>query len=150
MIIREGTINEIDKIYKLGEAVDEFDTTDEIVIFWPKHILRNCIESQSDWLLVAEENQQLIGFIICNNSPVFKKAVIENVFVSPQYRKKGVAKKLLDYLLNEIKSTDCEYVVIFAEGDNNTAIDFYVQNGFNRGKNFAWIDKALSKEFSKS
>ena len=150
MIIREAKINDIDKIHKLGERVDEFDTTDEVVTFWPKHILSNCIKSESDWLLVAEENSEIIGFIICNNSPVFKKAVIENIFVSPQYRKKGIGKKLLDALLNKIGSTDCEYIVIFAEDDNDTATDFYVSNGFNRGKNFAWIDKVLSKEFSKS
>ena len=149
MIIREATINDIDKIHRLGEHVDEFNTTDEVVTFWPKHILSNCIKSKSDWLLVAEENSEIIGFIICNNSPIFKKAVIENVFVSPQHRKKGVGKKLLDTLLGKIATTDCEYIVIFAEDDNDTAIDFYVSNGFNRGKNFAWIDKVLSEKFSK-
>jgi len=149
MTIRQATINDIDEIHKLGEHVDEFDTTEEVVTFWPKHILKNCIESKNDWLLVAEENSEIIGFIICNNSPVFKKAVIENIFVSPQHRKKGVGQKLLGSLMDQVKSIDCEYVVIFTEEDNNTAIDFYVKNGFNRGKNFAWIDKVLSKEFSK-
>lgn len=74
MTIRQATIKDIDKIHKLGKHVDEFDTTDKVVTFWPKHILKNCIESENDWLLIAEENSEIIGFIICNNSPVFKKA----------------------------------------------------------------------------
>ena len=56
MIIKEAKINNIDEVYKLGKYVDEFNTTDEVTTFWPKHILKNCIESRTDWLLIAEEN----------------------------------------------------------------------------------------------
>jgi ribosomal protein S18 acetylase RimI-like enzyme len=149
MIIREATLKDVDSIHKLGENVDEFNTTEEVVTFWPKHILQNCIESKTDWIMVAEEDGEIIGFTICNNSLVFKKAVIENIFVSPQHRKKGVGKKLLNAIVDKIKSTDCEYIAIFTEDNNDTAIDFYVRNGFTKGKNFAWIDMVLSDKFSK-
>ncbi|MDO8507391.1 MAG: GNAT family N-acetyltransferase [bacterium] len=149
MIIREAKISDIAEIRKLGANVYEFSTTEEVVTFWPEHILRNCVESKTDWLLVAEKDSEIIGFIICNNSRVFKKAVIENVFVSPLHRKKGVGKKLLESLLAKIQLTDCEYVAVATGDNNNTAISFYVKNGFNRGGNFAWMDKVLSEKFSK-
>ena len=150
MTIREATIDDLNKIHNLGKTVEEFNVSDEAATFWPKHILRNCIESKTDWLILAEENNEILGFTIVNNSPVFKKAIIENIFVSPQHRKKGVGKKLLAAAVERIRETDCEYICILTEVDNNTAINFYVSNGFNRGKNFAWLDRVLSDEFSKS
>lgn len=147
--IRKATLKDVDAIHALGENVEEFDTTEEVVVFWPKHIIKNCIESQTDWLLVAEDEGEIIGFIICNNSPVFKKAVIENMFVKPEYRNKGIGKQLLATLLPLIKSTGCEYIALYTESDNKQAIEFYTKNGFNRGKDFAWIDLVLSEEFAK-
>jgi ribosomal protein S18 acetylase RimI-like enzyme len=149
LIIKEASVDDIDEIHRLGEDVQEFDTTEEVVTFWPKHILKNCIDSKSDWILVARLDRKIVGFIICNNSPVFKKAVIENIYVEPKYRRNGIGKELLKALQKKISSTDCEYVVVFTEDDNDTSIGFYTSQGFNRGKNFAWIDKVLSKEFSK-
>lgn len=149
MIIREAKISDIAEIQKLGANIDEFNTTKEVVTFWPEHILRNCVESKTDWLLVAEKDSKIIGFIICNNSSVFKKAVIENIFVSSLHRKKGVGKRLLESLLDKIHLTDCEYVAVATGENNDTAISFYIKNGFNRGENFAWMDKVLSEKFSK-
>lgn len=148
MIIREAKLEDVDKIYNLGKVVEEFNVSGEAATFWPKHILRNCIKSKTDWLILAEENDEILGFTIINNSPVFKKAVIENIFVTPQHRKKGIGKKLLTAAVEKIRETDCEYICILTEADNETAIDFYVGSGFNRGKNFAWLDKVLSDEFS--
>ncbi len=147
MNIREAIISDINKIHKLGESIDEFNTTEKVVTFWPKHILRNCIKSKTDWLLIAQENSKIIGFIICNNSPIFKKAVIENIYVSPLHQRKKVGEKLLKSLFKKIESTDCEYIVVFTEDNNSTALDFFIKNGLNKGKKFIWIDKVLSKEF---
>ncbi|MFH0854778.1 MAG: GNAT family N-acetyltransferase [bacterium] len=148
MKIRKAIIADIDRIHALGSTVNEFAVSDETVIFWPKHILRNCIESKTDWLLIAEENEAIAGFVIINNSPVFKKAIIENIYVFPQLREKGVAKKLLTTALDLINSTDCEYICALMDDDK--AIKFYESNGFKKGRNFAWLDKVLSKEFSKA
>jgi ribosomal protein S18 acetylase RimI-like enzyme len=147
--IREATIQDVNKIHKLGENVEEFDTTEEVVSFWPKQIILNCIESNTDWLFLAEKDEEIVGFIICNNSPVFKKAVIENLYVNPEHRNQGIGKQLLDLLITTVKSAGCEYVALYTESENKKSIDFYIKNGFNRGKDFAWIDLVLSEEFSK-
>lgn len=88
MQIREATINDIDNIHNLGKQVDEFNVTNKVVTFWPKHILKNCIESDTDRLIIAEDKKEIIGFLIVNNNPTFKKAIIENIYITPQYRKK--------------------------------------------------------------
>lgn len=148
MKIREAITADIDKIHILGNSVNEFNVSNEVVTFWPKHILHNCIVSETDYMLIAEEKNKIIGFIIINNSPVFKKAIIENIFVSPHLRRRGVAKKLLTAAINKVVSTDCEYICTLTENNSNAA-DFYISNGFNKGKNFVWLDKIFSDKFSK-
>lgn len=59
MTIREATLNDIDKIHDLGRMVEEFNVSDETATFWPKHILRHCIQSKTDWLILAEENGEM-------------------------------------------------------------------------------------------
>ncbi|MFH1899974.1 MAG: GNAT family N-acetyltransferase [Patescibacteria group bacterium] len=148
MNIRKAITSDIDAIHALGSAVEEFSVSNKVVTFWPKHILLNCANSETDLLLIAEEKDEIIGFIIVNNSLVFKKAIVENIFVSPRFREQGAAKKLLTVALDLINATDCEYICALMDDDK--AIQFYESNGFKKGRNFAWLDKVISKEFSKS
>jgi ribosomal protein S18 acetylase RimI-like enzyme len=150
MKIRKAKISDAIKIYQLGKKISEFSVSKETVNFWPLHILKNCIKSKSDWIIVAENINEIIGFVVINNSIVFRKAIIENIFVSVNHRNKGVAKKLLLFALNKIKLSGCEYVCTLTEERNKKALGFYIKNGFNKGKNFRWLNKTLSKKFKKS
>lgn len=149
MDIKTATLEDIDTIIKLGSSINEFQVSDEVVTFWPKNVLIDCIKSKNNPIFVAKENKQIIGFIIANYNPSFKKAIIENIFVNPDFRGKEVGKLLLDNLLDKLKELGCEYVCSLTEIENNVAVKFYLNNKFNRGINCVWIDKILDKSFKK-
>ena len=149
MKIKTATLKDIDTIIELGNSVNEFQVSTEVVIFWPKDVLIDCIKSKNNPILVAKENKQIVGFIIANYNHSFKKAIIENIFVDPNYRGKEVGKLLLNNLLDKLKELDCEYVCSLTEIENNVAIKFYLNNSFNKGINCVWIDKILNKSFKK-
>lgn len=149
MKIRNAEIKDIDKIHNLGCNVEEFNTTEEVVVFWPKKILENCVKSKTDFILVAENNDEIVGFTIANYSPVFKKATIENVFVRPDSRDQKIGKQLIQELTSKLNKINCEYICILTENNNTCAIGFYEKMGFNRGIDCAWMDKVLSKDFKR-
>jgi GNAT superfamily N-acetyltransferase len=149
MDIQTATLEDIDTIIKLGNSVNEFQVSNEVVTFWPKDVLIDCIKSKNNPIFVTKENKQIIGFIIANYNPSFKKAIIENIFVDPNFRGKDVGKLLLDNLLNKLKELCCEYVCSLPEIENNVAVKFYLNNNFNRGINCVWIDKILDESFKK-
>lgn len=60
MNIRKAIALDIDAIHTLGSTVNEFNVSDEVVTFWPKHILLNCVNSKTDLLLIAEEKDEII------------------------------------------------------------------------------------------
>ncbi len=147
MDIKTATIEDVDTIIKLGNSVNEFQVSDEVVVFWPKNVLIDCIKNKNNPIFVAKENKQIIGFIVANYNSSFKKAIIENIFVIPNFRGKEVGKLLLDNLLKELKELGCEYVCSLAEIENDIAVKFYINNGFNKGINYVWVDKILNESF---
>lgn len=152
MIIRDAEEKDIDQIYQIGKSVKEFGDSKDVTTFWPKHVLRSCIKSKTDWLIIAEENDKIFGFVVVNYSPVFKKAVVENVFVSPQHRGRDIGKKLLAEAIKKIQKTGCEYTCVIVQRDNQSAINFYLKNdfkyGFEKNKSFVWLERVLSKKFA--
>ncbi|MFH1291162.1 MAG: GNAT family N-acetyltransferase [archaeon] len=149
MEIKTATLKDIDTIIELGNSVNEFQVSKEVVTFWPKNVLIDCVKSNNNPILVATENKHIIGFIIANYNPSFKKAIIENIFVSSNFRGKEVGKLLLDNLLDKLKELGCEYVCSLTEIENNVAVKFYLNNNFNKGINCVWIDKILDESFKK-
>jgi len=148
MEIREAVVGDVDEIWNIGKGVEEFDTTDEVVTFWPKYVLRDCVKSESDFVVVAEEGK-IVGFVIANYNATFRKAVIENVFVDAEFRGSGVGKKLVDSVTEKLVGIGCEYICLLTESDNKDSIEFYKKIGFNRGIDCVWMDKVIGSGFSK-
>lgn len=150
IVVENAKLSDIEEIFKLGNSVNEFKVSDKVVNFWPKEVLLDCAKSETDFILAAKKNSKLVGFIIAQYSPNFKKAVIENIFVKLEFRNHGVGKKLLESLLQKLKQKRCEYVCTLVESGSENSIEFYTTNGFNRGIDCIWLDKILSKSFEKS
>ena len=148
MKVRSATLWDVDAIVKLGKSVNEFQVSDQTVTFWPKNVLRAAIKSKNP-VLIAEEEGREIGFIIANYNPSLKKAIIENIYVNPKYRRQDIGKQLLDHLLIALKKLKCEYVCSLADYTNKAAVEFYVKNGFTKGMHCVWLDTVLGKSFKK-
>jgi len=149
MEIRTPIAQDINEIIKIGNTVNEFQVSDEVVTFWTKAVLVDCINSKQNPILIAEENEQIVGFIIANYNPCFKKAIVENIFVKPEYRGGNIGETLLKCLLEKLILLKCEYACSLVEESSSTAVDFYIKNGFNRGINCVWLDLILNKSFKK-
>ena len=124
----------------------EFKTAENVVLFWPKATLENCIDKEDILFYVVEEEDKIIGFSIVNLNQSLGKAEIENIYVLPEYRKNKIGTAILDQILQELKSRNYNNVNCLAD----EATEFYKRYGFTKGKNFAWMDMVLSDEFKRS
>ena len=106
--IREGRKEDLDGVVDLWQRLAKQHEAmgDEFALRW---------RSKKDWsdyirlkyseistkLIVAEEEGEVVGFMLCMlspNAPIFrdrKIGLISDVFVIPQRRRKGVAEKML-------------------------------------------------------
>ena len=59
-----------------------------------------------------------------------ERSATENVFVLPEWQKKGVARSLLSTALNELKKQGKTMATLGTHGDNRKAIHLYTQVGY--------------------
>ena len=144
MTIRKALLQDVEKIWELGD-VKEFETSEDIVTFWPKSILENCINKLDVMILVLEEENIIIGFMITNINSSLKKAELENIYVMAEYRCQGYGKALLQRTIEELAKLEIENVCAMS----NDAVDFLLKNNFTKGNQFYWMDLALSDRFIK-
>jgi len=145
--IRTATLNDVGTIHRLGESVSEFSVSGTTVTFWPEDVLQDAIESDDVVVLVAEDQQQIVGFIIASYSRGLLKTTIENIYVIPENRSKGLGDKMLATLLQVLSERKCEYVATLIPTDARNALSLYERAGFTRGETLLWLDKSLSDNF---
>jgi N-acetylglutamate synthase and related acetyltransferases len=143
--IRVAEKNDINKIWELGKEVGEFETAENIVIFWPVRILNNCINKEDVMILVVEFDKEIIGFSISNINKSLCKAELENIYIKNEYRNNGYGSSLLNKTLEELKNRNVENVCVMA----SDIVEFFVKYSFTKGNKFYWMDLALSERFKK-
>lgn len=143
MKIRIAKKEDVEQIENIGNHVSEFKTAENVVIFWPKEILENCINKEDILFYVAETENKIIGFSLVNLNKSLGKAEIENIYVLPKYRKNKIGTAILDEILQELKIREYNNVNCLAD----EAIEFYKKYGFTKGKKFAWMNMTLSDSF---
>ena len=149
MIIREFKNIDIEQIkdlvVELQQYVIEIDKYNLNIISveyrekYFNYMLEDCI-SQQGKVFVAEENNQIIGFIsgfvqtyderdkldyLCP-----KKGIVAELIVSKKLRSKGCGQLLINRIEEYFKSIKCEYSQIDVFAYNEIAKSFYYKNNY--------------------
>lgn len=148
MNIRQAAVEDADTIYELGKSVEEFAVNDETVTFWPKELLVQAIQSEDALIFIAED-EAMVGFVIVNYNRSFKKAIIENMYVSPDKRGQSIGDQLLEDAIQQLITMDCEYVATLVPPNAQGALDLYFRNGFSQGETFVWLDRPMATTFKR-
>jgi ribosomal protein S18 acetylase RimI-like enzyme len=138
--IRRITIKDIGVIYQLGKSAPEFNVAPHSSGFWSQQALSSWLNKNDDPLLLAEEDGEIIGFILCQFHWPTGKATIENILVKKQYRGKGVGTQLLQSCLEALKTVGARYICALTKTDNISMLDFMSKRGFHKGFTFIWLD----------
>lgn len=95
---------------------------------------------------ICGENREIVAYLLC--SVIGDYAEILNIATHPDYRKKGLAKKLLAYWLN-FDHIRHNQIILEVRSKNTPAINLYTQFGFRQihiRKNYYEDDDALVME----
>lgn len=99
------------------------------------------LKSKDNFIYVVEENKKLVGFasfsirlVVRYPKPI---AELDELFVIPEYRKKGVGKLLMDKILSKAKELNCHRLFIESHYKHEAAHKLYDKLGFtNYGYHF--------------
>ncbi|MBI5205152.1 MAG: ribosomal protein S18-alanine N-acetyltransferase [Nitrospirae bacterium] len=96
---------------------------------WSEILFFNEIYKQRSIARVALIDKRVIGYICANY--VADEGHILNLAVHPDFRRKGIAKILVENILEELKETDCRFLYLEVRASNNAARELYEGFGFS-------------------
>ncbi len=135
MQTRKATIEDIEQLTDLFNLYRTWYNQPSDIVS-AKRFLTERIKNNESVILVAEENNKLVGFT--QLYPVFssvgmKRAwILNDLYVHASVRKQGVAAMLLAAAKKEGMETDARYLVLQTNADNYAAQSVYEKNGWKR------------------
>ena len=103
----------------------------EIEIFsdpWPAEAFIDGLTDENHVFLVVEKENQIVGY--GSYYIEMGEGRLTNIAISPDFRRKKIAKKLLEYILGVVKKTTCKYIFLDVRPTNKAAISLYSSYGF--------------------
>ena len=120
IIIREMSLDDIEEIYALEKQI--FPDP------WSLEAFREQVEDKNWGGFVAESESVIIGYACYYIAA--SEAHLTNIAVTENFRRKSVAKLLLDNIFKVVKDNLCEFLLLEVRPSNSSAISFYEKNDF--------------------
>ena len=79
-------------------------------------------------VIVAENEKHIVGYILFNQ--ILDEAEIYKIVVLKDFRKKQIAFKIFEFLLNELKKNNVKKIFLEVRKNNIPAINLYKKCGF--------------------
>jgi (aminoalkyl)phosphonate N-acetyltransferase len=99
-------------------------------------IFRENLKSQATTYLVAEDNNQVVGFVSCHEQPLLHHcatvAEIQELYVVAHRRKKKVGKRLIDNLKARMKKKSIFQLEVTSNNKRLDAHRFFEREGFRQ------------------
>ncbi len=128
--LTEENFEELSVLYE--DLMPEIEHTAEQI----KELFANLSETDNHYLIGVMDGEKIAGTalaICCQSLSMGGKnfLVLEDVVVSPSYRKRGVGKKLMEKADELAKQMNCEYSMLASSDFRKGAHKFYEACGFN-------------------
>lgn len=149
LIIRETSAKDIPQIFTLIRELAEYERLSHSVTADEKLLMQNLFgDNRYAQVVFAEYDGELAGqALFFYNFSTFKGKpgiYLEDLYVRPAFRKKGIGKALLNYLIELAKAKKCGRVEWVVLDWNQQAIDFYKSLGAEPMND--WIVFRLSED----
>jgi len=141
--IRKATIKDVGTLLKIGNSTEEFEVDKEGNTFWDKEPLLQWIKSNKDVILIAEMNNDIIGFVMFAHHVPTGKVTWENAWINPKYRGQNIINMLYNQAEKELKAKGAKYVCGMTKPTSKASIRMQEKLGFEQGLKFIWMGKFL-------
>ena len=120
--IKKMTSSHIEEIAKLEKEC--------FSVPWSEDGLKTELDNNFARFFVAFSGGKIAGYIGSHN--ILGEVYITNVAVFPEFRRKGVGNELVEFLVNQMKSENAEFITLEVRESNLNAISLYEKCGFQR------------------
>ena len=122
IVIRPGTLSDVNAIMALEQGSIEHP--------WESKAVEALITDPNKTCLIAELDGTIAAYVGAES--VLDESNIGNIVTHKDYRGRGIATRLFDALLKELKEQGIAKVFLEVEHDNAPAIALYEKSGFTK------------------
>ena len=138
MQIRKMTIADYDEIYSLwlscaGMGLNSLDDT--------KDGIARFLERNPETCFVASIDESIVGAIMVGTDG--RRGYIYHTAVHPDYRKRGIAKTLVETALSAVENLGINKVALVVFGRNKGGNEFWEKMGFTTREDIIYRNKTL-------
>jgi len=141
MSIRKSTMKDQKRILDLLNS-DENLTGDEGIDYEPIYV-KEYISGNSFITFVYEDKNKIVGLIIVHVSRIAKYFELNMLVVDKDYRRKGVASKLISFLESYLKKEGYGLGFLYTEEENKAMQKLAQKTKYKKGKKFFFYSKIL-------
>lgn len=131
---------DIAEVHRCGISESYFSVNDQSQGFWTREQLKAWTDS-NDILLVAEDKGKIVGYVTSQFHQPTGKAIIENLYVAKDYRRRSIGADLIKECTERLKRKEATHICALVEPDNKTTIRLLESQEFGKGKTFIWMSK---------
>ena len=108
--------------------IEKVNDINEIISFIKKFFPQYSFNDTFEQLLCFKLFNKVVGFI--SYSIIYDRAELNYIGVTEEYRRQGIAQRLFDYVLDDLKKNKTQNISLEVSINNDGAINFYLKNGF--------------------
>lgn len=141
--IREGRISDLNELMKILNEAPELEGgigEETYTEDWIKDTLKN---KDRNIVLIAEINGKLAGLLIAEIWKDKRNSFLVDLFVVSEYRKQGVAAKIIREYEKICKKLGINVIVMLVLTTNNNMQKFIEEKGYKQGNKFYFYEKKL-------
>lgn len=135
MHFRKGNVLDIKKLYVLLNSAKELQMDHSVgVVTYPKEWVHDVLaHPKSNLVIIADDNNKIAGFLIAHVLADIKMCILNDLYVSPKFRKKGVGSSLLQQYEAFIKKRKFTFSSAFVHENNSTMHKFMDKHNHKHG-----------------
>jgi ribosomal protein S18 acetylase RimI-like enzyme len=148
--IRQMEIDDIATVFHLGEQLFTARVVPNLYRTWDEYELINLFQGDPEFCLVAELNEQIVGFAsgttITKSRSAWKYGYLVWLGVNPGYHGQGIAEKLFNHFLELMLDDGVRMLLVDSEADNLPALHFFRKMGFGNPQEHIYLSLNLATQ----
>lgn len=148
--VRTATIDDLAAIFHLGEKVFTSQEVSNLYRTWDEYEVTHLFNSESEHVLVAETDGQVVGFamgtVIEKARSAWNYGHLLWLGVDPDFARRQIGSLLFDRFREIMEEEGIRMLMVDTQADNDPAIRFFQGKGFENPTDHVYMTLNLQKE----
>ena len=148
--IREMIIEDIPKVFLLGERLFTAEDVQNLHRTWDEYETVSLFQSDTEYCLVAEADDRVVGFalgtVIDKRKSSWTYGYLLWFGVDPEFQREGLALRLFRQFKHRVAEGGARILMADTQADNEAALAFFRDQGFDNEEKHIYLSMNIDEE----